>query len=175
MPHESTEVIEQSIAAALPPVFQSVMKLTRLGGQLSRPFFQTYAHDYSLTLNEWRVIVLLHARPGIAAQDVSHYTGIHPMNVSRAVNALREAGRLTSEPDAENHRRQMLTLTAQGTELFEALYPSAEQQANALFSVLSDEEQAVFGEFLDRLLAQSEVILGDDDSRSGQPVVPSVQ
>ena len=166
MPADSEASIEKALAEAMPPVFQNVMKLTRLGGQLARPFFQTYAQNFSLTLNEWRVIVVLHARPGTAAQDVSQFTGVHPMNVSRAISSLKDAGRVTSEPDAQNHRRKMLSLTDEGEKLFAELYPSSEQQAVRLFSALSPAEQALFGELMDRLLDQAELIMGEDEEHS---------
>lgn len=161
--------IELALSEAMPPVFQNVMKLTRLGGQLSRPFFQSYSQNYSLTLNEWRAIVVLHARPGTAAQDVSRYTGVHPMNVSRAIKTLKKDGRVASAPDEQNHRRKLLTLTPKGEELFETLYPSSEDQAVRLFSALTPAEQALFGELLDRLLVQAELIMNlDDDAESSE-------
>lgn len=151
----------------IPPVFQSVINLTRLGGLLSRPFFQTYAQNYSLTLNEWRVIVLAHAWPGVAGQDVSQRTGIHPMNVSRAVSSLREAGRIVSDQDPENHRRQLLRLTPEGEQLYIKLFPSARLQAERLFSVLDEDERRTFGALLDRLYHQAETLMGEEEDEAG--------
>ena len=143
----------------MPPVFQSVMKLTRLGVQLSRPFFQTYASEYSITLTEWRVMVVLHLRPGTVASDVSQFTGVHPMNVSRAIKSLEKKGRLISEPDATNQRRKLLTLTPHGEALYGELYPSSERQAERLFEALTPAEGALFGELLDKLLDRADEIM----------------
>lgn len=159
--------VEDEVMEGISPVFQDVINLTRIGGLLSRPFFQTYAQSYSLTLNEWRVVVMAHAVPGVAGQDVSKRTGIHPMNVSRAVSSLRDAGRITSEPDPTNHRRQLIRLTPAGEKLYEELYPSARQQAERLFSVLDEDERATFGKLLARLYHQAEALMDDDEDEAG--------
>ncbi|MCW4466932.1 MarR family winged helix-turn-helix transcriptional regulator [Glutamicibacter sp. MNS18] len=153
--------VREEVLRGISPVFQDVINLTRIGGILSRPFFQTYAQNYSLTLNEWRVVVVVHAMPGVAGLDVSQRTGIHPMNVSRAVSSLREAGRITSEQDPDNHRRQLLHLTAAGEELYQALFPSAQMQAERLFSILDAQEQETFSKILHRLYEHAETLMGE--------------
>lgn len=166
MTNTTSSMDPQAGLSEISPVFQDVINLTRIGGLLSRPFFQSYAQDYSLTLNEWRVMVIAKSRPGVAGQEVSQVTGIHPMNVSRAASSLREAGRITSEQDPVNHRRQLLSLTPEGEALYGELFPSAQLQAERLFSVLDEEERATFGSLLERLYNQAESLMGGDDEES---------
>ncbi len=156
-------------AAALPPEFRDVMRLTKISGMLGRPFFQRFAKQYSLTLNEWRVVVALASTPGIAGQDISDRVGLHPMNVSRAVATLRTDGRVRVHQDPENHRRQLVALTEQGWELFRTLYPSAEAQALSLFSVLDEQEKEVLSGVLERLLDRLEVLLDGSDGETAEP------
>lgn len=158
--------IEKAMTEQMPPVFQNVMKLTRLGVQLSRPFFQSYARDHAISLTEWRVMVVLHLRPGSVASDVSQFTGVHPMNVSRAIKNLEKNGRLISEPDVTNQRRKLLKLTAEGKALYAELYPSSEKQAEHLFEALTPAEAALFGELLDRLLERADLIMNGDEQSS---------
>src|SRR5699024_6226427 len=62
------------------PVFADIMTLQRIGNLLSKPFFQRYARRHNLTLNEWRVIVVVHDRPGTAGHEVGNFAGLIPMN-----------------------------------------------------------------------------------------------
>lgn len=143
------------------PIFADVINLARVGALLSRPFFQKYASDYNLSLNEWRVIVVVHDRPGTSGQEVGRLAGIIPMNVSRAVATLKKAGRIRSEPDPENHRRQLLHLAEAGEALYEQLYPQAKAHAERLFDIFSEDERREFSEKLRRLYERAEELLGD--------------
>lgn len=147
--------------------FQEVVKITRLAGMLARPFFQSFAEQYQITLNEWRALVLIVRSPALASQDIAEFTGLHAMNVSRAVAGLRKQGRVESSQDPANHRRQLLTATDAGEQLVEDLLPSAENQANAVMSVLTPDERVAFSGMLERLIAQSEFVLkGAEDPES---------
>ncbi|MCW5654473.1 MarR family winged helix-turn-helix transcriptional regulator [Hydrogenophaga sp.] len=136
-----------------------LLKLTNL---MSRPFFGQFARQHALTLNEWRSIVVLSSRPGSAAQDVSAATGLHPMNISRAVIALRKRGLVEEARDPDNHRRMLLWLTRAGEDLFASIAPHSEAQNRRLFDVLSAEELASFTRTLEKLTARAEEITRDE-------------
>ncbi|MDP3887658.1 MarR family winged helix-turn-helix transcriptional regulator [Hydrogenophaga sp.] len=136
-----------------------LLKLTNL---MSRPFFGQFAKQHSLTLNEWRSIVVLANRPGSAAQDVSAATGSHPMNISRAVIALRKRGLVEEARDPDNHRRMLLWLTPTGKDLFKSIAPHSEAQNKLLFDVLTQEELAAFIRTLEKLTSRAEMITHDD-------------
>lgn len=147
--------------------FREVVQITRLGGLLSRPFFQSMAKTHHISLNEWRALVLIVRSPGVAAQDIAEFTGMHAMNVSRAVAGLRRHDRITSAKDPGNHRRQLLEATDAGRALYELLYPSAEGRARDLFSVLAPDEHAAFSSMLDRLVAQAEIVMNEPQGDAG--------
>lgn len=132
-----------------------LLKLTNL---MSRPFFGQFAKQQSLSLTEWRSMVVLASRPGSAAQDISAATGLHPMNISRAVIALRKAGMVEEARDPDNHRRVLLWLTESGTKVFKQIAPHSERQASDLLDVLSDDEIAHLGRLVDKLIARAEEI-----------------
>lgn len=132
-----------------------LLKLTNL---MSRPFFGQFAKQHSLSLTEWRSMVVLASRPGSAAQDISAATGLHPMNISRAVIALRKAGLVEEARDPENHRRVLLWLTPSGNKIFQQIAPYAESQAADLLDVLTPEELTVLGRTVDKLIARAEEI-----------------
>ncbi len=135
-----------------------LLKLTNL---LSRPFFGRFAKQHALTLTEWRTMVVLANRPGSAAQDVSAATGLHAMNISRALAGLRAAGRVEEARDPDNHRRTLLWLTKDGERTFHEIAPHSEQQARMLLDVLSPAELATLSRLVDKLTARAEDIAAD--------------
>ncbi|WHZ12815.1 MAG: hypothetical protein OJF60_003256 [Burkholderiaceae bacterium] len=132
-----------------------LLKLTNL---LSRPFFGEFAKQHELTLTEWRTIVVLANRPGSAAQDIAAATGLHPMNVSRALAGLRKAGRVEEARDPDNHRRTLLWLTNAGEKTFRDIAPHSERQASRLLDTLSAEELSALAKVVDKLVARAEEI-----------------
>lgn len=143
------------------PVFADIINLQRIANLLSKPFFQRYAKRHEITLNEWRVVVVIHDRPGTPGHEVSRYAGVSPMNVSRAVASLKAAGRLYSEPDPDNRRQHLLHLTDAGALLFEQIYPEARAHAERLFEVFTDEERHQLSDMLKRLYDNAEILLGE--------------
>ncbi|RDK06582.1 MarR family winged helix-turn-helix transcriptional regulator [Cupriavidus lacunae] len=131
-------------------------RLLKLSNLISRPFFSDFARQHELSLNEWRAIVVLAGQPGSAAQDIAAATGLHPMNVSRAVINLRKAGLVEEARDPENHRRVLLWLTRTGKHKFDEISPRAEGDARRLINALTEEEVAVFSTLVDKLIARAE-------------------
>jgi DNA-binding MarR family transcriptional regulator len=132
-----------------------LLKLTNL---LSRPFFSQFAKQQEITLNEWRTIVVLANRPGSAAQDVAAATGLHPMNISRALSGLRQAGRIEEARDPDNHRRTLLWLTKAGEQTYREIAPHSERQAARLLDALSAVELATLANIVDKLIVRAEEI-----------------
>jgi DNA-binding MarR family transcriptional regulator len=132
-----------------------LLKLTNL---LSRPFFGQFAKQHELTLTEWRTIVVLATHPGSAAQDIAAMTGLHPMNISRALAGLRQAGRVEEARDPDNHRRTLLWLTKSGEKTFRDIAPHSERQAARLLDALSPSELSALAKIVDKLIARAEEI-----------------
>ena len=137
-----------------------LLKLTNL---LSRPFFGQFAKQHELSLNEWRTIVVLAARPGSAAQDVAAATGLHPMNISRALAGLRKAGRVEEARDPDNHRRTLLWLTKAGEQTYRDIAPHSERQAARLLDTLSAAELETLAKIIDKLVVRAEEIVEAED------------
>lgn len=133
-----------------------LLKLTNL---MSQPFFARIAKQHDLTLNEWRSMVAISASPGCAAEDISAATGMHPMNISRAVTGLKKRGFVDHTPDPGNHRRILLTLSPAGRAKFSEIAPMSENQSRQLLSPLSEEEIEAFSRILDKLVNQAETMV----------------
>ena len=152
----STDLVETEAAEPtqlqIPEITMQLFKLTNL---ISRPF-RDLGKQYDITLNEWRVMVVLAARPGLAAQDISKVTGIHAMTISRAVSSLRARGRIAESRDPENHRRTLLWLTDFGRQDYEQIVPRSIQASQDLYSILNQEQVDVLTHCLDLLIGRAE-------------------
>jgi len=143
-------------------VWYRLMKLTNL---INRPFFSRYAERYHLTINDSRVLVTLASVQEAAAHELCEATGMHPMNVSRSVAALRRQGRIAERRDPANRRRKMLRLTPKGWSACRSFVPDMERMSRFLLASMSALEVEFFGRLVDQLITRLETI----DSRSGLP------
>jgi DNA-binding MarR family transcriptional regulator len=127
-------------------------KLVRVVNLTARPFQEGVGRQYQLTLTEWRVLAVLAQHPGVTATLVADLTGLDKMSVSRALRGLQQRGRLQSQTLESDLRKRQLHLTPDGLDLFDALWPLAQQREAALFAALSPTELAQLGVVLDKLV-----------------------
>ena len=144
-----------------PPVEASLFfKLVRVVNLTARPFVEGIGKDERLTLSEWRVMVVLAAHPGCAAQEVVASTALDKMTVSRAVDALKRQGRLLRSADPADRRRALLVLSAAGRRVYEKVGEGGKRREPQLFAAVTRDEQVALGKTLDalieNLLAQGE-------------------
>lgn len=139
-------------AEALPIDSSVFFKLVRVVNLTSRPFVETLSRRYRLSLNEWRVMVVLASHPGVAARDVVDHTGLDKMSISRALAGLAADGRLERAPDTADARRTRLWLSDAGRTLFQTLGVHATAREQALFAGVSAGEQAQLMRTVDKLI-----------------------
>jgi DNA-binding MarR family transcriptional regulator len=128
-------------------------KLIRLVNLTARPFNEVIGKRYGLSLNEWRVMVVVASHPGCFATDVADYTGLDKMSVSRALAALAKVKRIDRFADAEDARRTHVALSKLGFELFERISESAAQREAQMFTSLSELDITRLDATLDKLTA----------------------
>ncbi|MCL4182489.1 MAG: MarR family winged helix-turn-helix transcriptional regulator [Burkholderiaceae bacterium] len=129
-----------------------VYRLLRLVNLLSKPFQERFGTRYDLSLNEWRIMMGLAARPGATVTEISDWSGMHVMNVSRGVTRLVRQGRVLREVDPADRRRALLRLSGRGRTLFGIIAPSAQAREDMVRKVLSESEAGAFREMIDRLI-----------------------
>lgn len=94
-----------------------------------------------------RVLKLLKLQPEISTRDLAYLLGIRQQSLNELLNKLEEKELVERKPSEEDKRVMIVHLTEKGKE--------AEQPQNEsydFFSVLSDEEQMAFSDYLDRLI-----------------------
>lgn len=148
----------RSNKASRPTKFAISLRIVRLGNLLSKPFFTRYAERFDLSLNEWRVMMTLSERPGIAATEVSALTGMHPMNVSRSVQRLARMGRITRSTNSADRRRACLELTPVGASIVRKVAPAALRREQMLEQALGPTSTRVLKRMLDRVILELEAL-----------------
>lgn len=142
--------------------FAISLRIVRLSNLLSKPFFSRYAKRFDLSLNEWRVLVVLFERPGIAAIEICSLTGMHPMNVSRGVRRLVRMGRVLRSTDSVDRRRACLKLTPAGLAIVRKVAPAALRREKVLEGVLGSAHARVFNRMLDQVISELERLNPDN-------------
>jgi DNA-binding MarR family transcriptional regulator len=135
------------------PVDSSLFfKLVRVVNLTARPFVETLARAHQLSLNEWRVMVVLASHPGVAASDLALATGLDKMSISRAIAALARHGRILKKADAADGRRTLLRLSADGQRMYQTIGERAKLREAQLFGGIEAAELEQFDRLVDKLL-----------------------
>lgn len=160
-----TSMPAPQIAATGDSVF---FKLVRVVNLTARPFQQRVGRQHQLTLNEWRTMAVLGARPGLTATQVADLTGLDKMAVSRALAGLQRNKRLHRHEDPTDLRRSRLHLSSIGKALYAEVLVQAHEREAELFAGLAADELQQLDATLDRLIAS--VAGSCSAGRTGFPV-----
>lgn len=133
-------------------------RLLKLSNLVTRPFFVFFAERYDLSLNELRVLMILASMERAAAHELCEATGMHPMNVSRAVATLRRNDRISAQPDPDNRRRKILSLTPRGRNLHRMLVPHVTKISDFLFESMSPLEVEFLGKLMSKLVRRLDAV-----------------
>lgn len=130
-------------------------RLSILSNRVSRAIAARYAKTFDLTIPEWRIIAVLGRRPGLTAKEIAEATEMDKVAVSRAVARLVSAKRVQARADAQDARRQILSLTSQGESVHARIAPIALAAEEKLLRALNAGERRELDALLDRLLSSA--------------------
>lgn len=150
-----------TVDADQPVALQVMGMFNKIGHLMSRPFYRKFISEHDIALAEWRVMVWVQRIPGTTAQDVASRTGMTAMNVSRALASLREKGVVLAERNHADTRRNNLSLTERGHEIFELINPVALADVSRTFSVLTHDELVFLSGLLQRIISNAEALEGE--------------
>ena len=139
---------------------QVMHHLLKLTNRLMAPFSTHLEKRYRITLNEFRVLMLIGKLETTASHELAGILGVNTMAVSRAVASLSRQGRIAVDTDPQSRRRKILRLTDQGRLLYADMMPASLQVADYLFEALRPHEVMAFDHYVriltDRLEATDE-------------------
>jgi len=116
--------------------------LNRAAEESSVEFARIYKDRYGLLRTEWRVLFHLGQHGEMTATDIGRLSRIHKTKISRAVAGLQKRRYLRKTPSSQDRRREFLSLTDQGVQVFKALNKEAQSYNQRLLARFTPKEQA---------------------------------
>lgn len=127
-------------------------RLVILADLISRSLSELYEDQFGLTRQEWRILAALADNGPTSSIDVSRYSTLDPMAVSRASSALESKGYITREDSPHDRRIKLIRPTRSGTALYQRIMPLLIDRERDLTEQLSAEERACLEEMITKLL-----------------------
>jgi len=131
-----------------------LVDVLKLATFVSAPMRAGVAEPLDLPSTDLRIILALGGEGELAGHELSGITGVPPMNVSRALVALREKGLVEPSEDTRNRRRKPCRLSADGQAMFDRTVPAMAEVSRQLFIDFSSRDRAAFRRAASRLLAR---------------------
>lgn len=110
-----------------------------------------YRARFGLRINEWRVMAVLGDVGSATQRELAEATVMDKVAVNRACRVLEDRGLVARQPNSQDGRSHVLTLTGEGRAIHGEVMPLARESEAEIFAVLSEEEQAKFRALLKRL------------------------
>lgn len=123
-------------------------RLSVLSNRVSSSISKLYQRHVDLSIPEWRVIAILGEAGALSARQVAEKTAMDKVAVSRAATRLSEVNYISRKKDNRDKRRQELSLTELGKEIYDTVVPVALGYEASLLESLSATEK----KHLDNLL-----------------------
>lgn len=131
-----------------------VTRLERVRAHLESALHKFFA-GYGLSAADFRVVVGLRrvgAPYRMSQSSLMTRLGLTSGTVSVRLDRLAKAGIITREPDPDDRRGSLVSLTERGAQLFDEMAPAHLANEDLLLSALSAEERDTLADLLRRLL-----------------------
>ncbi|MBD8682529.1 MarR family winged helix-turn-helix transcriptional regulator [Pseudomonas sp. CFBP 13719] len=125
--------------------------LTFLANKLATGASLSYRKHFGIGVVEWRLIALLAVEDQITANRICQVIGLDKSAVSRSLQALEAAGRITGKVDSQDARRYTVSLTPEGKALHDRVLKVALERERRLLGGLSPAEVDTLVDLLGRL------------------------
>jgi DNA-binding MarR family transcriptional regulator len=106
----------------------AIFKLLVASSLLARPFMETIGPSHSLSLPEWRSLVVLDAKGALSNVAVAELTGLDAMTVSRALDRLHRSGRVERIRDPDDKRHWINRMTRAGRATYRSVLKQARKR-----------------------------------------------
>lgn len=133
-------------------------RLATLSNRISGIIAQTYKDKFALSVTEWRIMAVLGEYPGASADEVSIKIQIEKSIISRNLQKLLSRHLVIREVDEADRRRQNLSLTKTGKDVYRQIIPVSYDYEEALLECFNEKEKQQFDQLMDRLYAHAATI-----------------
>ena len=118
----------------------------------SRQLVEVYGHEYGLSREEWRLLVLLAEEDAVTSVDLKHRATLDKVQISRAAKRLEDKGLITGRIAEHDKRQRIYRCTAKGRALFAELFPQVEAKSRAVLNSMSAADRAALTKGIDALI-----------------------
>jgi len=133
-------------------------RLSILSNLVSGMIARAYEDKFALSISEWRIIAVLGEYPRSSADDISKTTRTEKSIISRALQRLLKRRLIRREVSVTDRRRQHLTLTKNGMDIYQQVVPLSYEYEQKLLECFSEREQASFDKLVEKLYRHAEEI-----------------
>ena len=126
-------------------------RLSILSNRISDLIAATYKDRFALSITEWRIMAVLGEYPRVSGEEVSVKTQIEKSILSRAIQKLLKRHLLERSIDKKDRRRQVLTLSHLGLDIYQQIVPLSLQHEEKILACFNQKERDQFSAYLDRL------------------------
>jgi len=137
-------------------------RVSVLAQMFGREASRKYHARWGLSLPQYRILTLLGKLGPTALRDLTDHSQMDKGQVSRVVSQLDAKRLVVRQPDERDGRRQILTLTKSGEDLYRQTIGAAEARQREILSVLSPEELVTLRTALDKLSRHMRARLGSE-------------
>ena len=130
---------------------EQVGHLLRRAHQRASAIFAGLIGKDGLTPVQYAALVKIRDLGNVTQNHLGRLIATDPATINGVVSRLEERSLIARQQDPENRRRVLWRLTAEGTALVDRVIPVGERISRETLSPLSEEERAIFLEFLHRL------------------------
>ena len=138
-------------------------RLSILSNKVSGIIGSAYRDKFALAVNEWRVMAVLGEYPEITADEISAKIQTEKSIVSRVLQRLLKRHLVIREVDDNDRRRQKLSLTKTGREIYSQVVPLSYDYEEQLLECFTARERKNFNQLIDKLYQHTEKIKSHEE------------
>lgn len=105
-----------------------------------------------VTVAQFKVMLVIHTSGGTTPNNLSEYIDVDKGSITRIIDRLVAKGQVTRRASRGDRRFVTLKLAKDGEDLIETLIKIADEEDNAWFEALSDDELMLFKKLMGKLL-----------------------
>ncbi len=127
-----------------------------------------YREKFSLSIPVWHTMSII-GHLGVATpKEISDYSSMNVFKVSRYVSKLEKGGLVGRQFDEGDKRRNKLTLTVEGQEVYDQIEVEVQAAEDSFASTLDKSERIALERILNKLEARARALsTSRDDSEAG--------
>lgn len=124
---------------------------TQIFGRRNRHLAEKLA-PFAITVPKWRVLAVLHERPGVTMNQLADFTTVDRTTLTRTLDQMVEDRLVERRDDAHDRRAVRLHLTGRGQEIFDKILPLVLDENERATQGIACTELAQFGRTLQRMV-----------------------